>query len=254
MVEIETKREHRSMHQDYLLFAWHSLLDCSGDKVNPITSAYVNRPAIEAIRYSYDCLDASINFVLEQGKLNQLPITIRDNWLSRFLDRKWIELSLSDRIGILSFAWTMEPFWKTDDQFQLYEDLRKVRNGLTHPKPFGREVTSEVLREQSENECKISRQIGEDRLLKPDWLVAPNKAIASFNQRPDKLGKEDAEIAFEILLHHLSRFEELFFNNRTTWFGVYDKASKQGLYPKNLLNAMNCRFKQIWETGSSKNL
>lgn len=247
MGEIKTEREHRSIHQDYLLFAWHSLRDCSNDKVNPKTSAYINRPAIEAIRYSYDCLDASINFVFHLGKLKQLHITIEENWLSRFLCRKWDDLSLSDRIGILSFVWTKKAFWKTKKQLQLYEDLRKVRNGLTHPEPFGSEVTYEVVREQGDRECEIRRQIGEDKPLKQNWLVTPKKAIASFNQRPDKLGGKDAEQALEILLHHLSRINHLFFKDRSSWFSIYDKENKRILSPKLLLETMNCRFKKIWK-------
>jgi len=249
MVKKKTVREHRSIHQDYLLFAWLSLRDCSNARADPITSAYVNRPAIEAIRYSYDCLDASINFVFHLGKLKQLPITIRESWLSRFVYRKWEDLSLSDRIGILSFAWTKRAFWQTEKQFRLYEDLRKVRNGLTHPEPFGREMNYEVLREQGDRVgfyCEIRRQIGKDRLLKPNRLVDPNKAIASFNQRPDNLGKKDAEQALEILLHHLSRINDFFLKGRSSWFSIYDKENKRILSPKLLLETINCRFKRIW--------
>src|SRR5262249_13210469 len=136
--------------------------------------AILDRNIIDTIRYSYDCLEASIEFVYHMGELKQLPVNMQDNWLSRrYLKGKWNSLSLSDRIGILSYAWTGENFWRTESQRQLFDDLKKVRDGLTHPVPFGTELEEEILLEQEiENGAFLTKAqpLGEPKQIGSDSM------------------------------------------------------------------------------------
>jgi len=125
-------------------FAISSFRECEKGQNKPSFGAMLDRNIIDTIRYSYDCLEASIEFVFHMGGLRQLPIKTQENWLSRYLKRKWRELNISDRTGMLSYAWTGQNFWLTDNQHQLFEDLKRVRDGLTHPVPFGTELEEET--------------------------------------------------------------------------------------------------------------
>ena len=125
MSQTITEHTWRSLHNDYLRFAILSLRACDQSHSEP-SYLYADRHVIDTIRYSYDCLEASIEFIYFLGEQKQLPIIIQDNWLSRSLKRKWSNLSLSDRLGMLTFAWTGHAFWENDTQFQLFADLKKV--------------------------------------------------------------------------------------------------------------------------------
>lgn len=250
MEEVTTERAWQSVHSDYLRFAMLSVRACEEGENASTTSVYVNRHVIEAIRYSYDCLEASVEFVFHMGRLNQLPIRLSENWLSRHMSRKWRSLSLSDRLGMLAFAWTGESFWQTGHQFQLFEDLKRVRDGLTHPRPFGTEREFEIITHEETADgiiYTVRRPVGEGKEIDPDWLVHGSRAVAQFESSPDKLERKDAEQALEILLRHLIRLEEIFFQRRTTWFGFYDDSVDCLLSTEELLETINCRFEQAWQ-------
>ncbi len=227
----------QSLHSDYLQFAIISLKACREDENTTTAGAFVNRNVIEAIRYSYDCLEASIEYVFNMGSIRQLRITIPDNWLSRYMDRKWGNFSLSDRIGMLTFDWMDQSFWKKKEQFRLFLDLKKVRDGLTHPIPFGEE---EIKNENGE--------IIREKPLKPDWLIDASKSVANFELSPDRLGEKDAEQAIEILLHHLIRIENLFFGGRNTELCFYDSEQQKIITTEEMLGIIKCRFNTIWES------
>lgn len=72
MGEQRVVREWRSFHQDYLQFACDSVLATrASDPSNlvraPLNRAAVNRHALEAVRYSYDALEASVEFVFRKA-------------------------------------------------------------------------------------------------------------------------------------------------------------------------------------------
>lgn len=250
MGDVIKKHIWQSIHSAYLRFAVFSVRACDQSETDPSNYVYVNRHAIEAIRYSYDCLEASVEFVFHIGCLNQLPVTINDNWLSGHVGRKWRSLSLGDRLGMLTFAWTGKSFWQTKHQYQLFEDLKKVRDGLTHPIPFGTEIETEIItQEKTPNGVYTeSRQIGEGKQLKPDWLVYQRRAVAQFGVSAGSLERKDAEQALEILLRHLVRLEDIFFERRTTWFGFYDDSTSRLLSTEDLIKTINCRFDQVWQS------
>jgi hypothetical protein len=229
------KTTYRSIHIDYLRFAVMSYRDCKNESNRSSASAFISKNVIESVRYSYDCLDALVKFVFFLGDNDSLPIIIDDTWLLRYIRRQWNTLSLSDSIGILTYAFTSESFWQNEEQFQLFEDLRKLRNGLTHPKPLGKKVFQD---EQS---------IRTEELLEPNYLVH-SKPIANFHSSPDLLDHTDAEKAFEILLHHLIRIQNLFFQNSwPTQFAYYDEIDKKVLSTKQLLQSIHCRYLKYWQ-------
>lgn len=250
MGDVIKKRLWQSIHSDYLRFAVLSVRACEQGTADSTAHAYVNRNVIEAIRYSYDCLEASVEFIFHMGCLNQLPVTLNDNWLSRYTKREWDNLSLSNRIGMLTFAWTGENFWQTEYQYQLFKDLKKVRDGLTHPIPFGTEIETEIITQEvtTNGVFTESRHIGEAKQLKPDWLVHQSKAVAQFEPSVKRLERKDAEQALEILLRHLIRFEGIFFRRRTTEFSLFDDSTNRLLSTEDLLGTINCRFEQAWKS------
>jgi hypothetical protein len=117
-----------TFHQHYLQYAFDSLMKLKNE---------INlRNIIEVIRYSYDCLEATAEFIFDSGINKQFTFKLPDNWLAKYIERKWNDLKLSDRLALLSYSWKNEEFWKTKEQFQLFVDLKKMRDGLTHPGHF----------------------------------------------------------------------------------------------------------------------
>jgi hypothetical protein len=233
MKEIQ-KISYNSVHTDYLRFAFLSFQKCKTDGAKS-SFPYINRNAIETIRYSFDCLEASIKFIFFMGSQKQLPITIPENWLIRYMQRQWSALSLSDSLGLLSFAWTEQAFWQNVQQYQLFDDLRKLRNGLTHPKPLGTVVYKDTEAPRTE------------KMLDPYFLVH-SKPIAKFHNSPHLLDISDAEKALEILFHHLIRIQGLFCQGLwSTQFSYYDETNKTILSTNKLLQQLHCKFAKYWE-------
>lgn len=249
-----TEQHWRSLHNDYLRFAILSLRDCDQSPNEP-SHVYADRHVIDTIRYSYDCLDASIEFIYLLGRGKQLPISISDNWLSRSLNRKWSDLSLSDKFGMLAFAWTSEAFWQHDKQFQLFADLKKVRDALTHPIPFGTEIEFEIIsdevtvKDQVYRSGKLAgkglRPTGKIKYLKRD-LIYSKESVANFTDSADGLQKSDAEKAVEIMLRHVIRLEDLFFGRRTSFFAFYETSENHVYISEELLQIIKCRFDGDW--------
>jgi hypothetical protein len=198
-----------SIHTDYLEFAVLSLQACQESISESNLGVCLNRNVIDTIRYSYDCLEASVEFIYHMGLLKQLPIAIQDTWLSRNLQRKWNNLSLGDRIGMLIYAGVGQTIWRSDNQYKLFEELKRVRDGLTHPVPFGTELEKEILLQQELEDGIVftkSRPIGEPKQIGSAIMNFSSKAaVADFNRNPRLLGNADAEKALEILLCHLSK-------------------------------------------------
>lgn len=250
MSTVEKTQSWRSIHTDYLGFTVVAYRTCQEKSPVPTTGINLHRHAIDAIRYSYDCLESAAEFVYHMGRLKQLRISIPVNWLTRYVERNWKNFSLSDRIGILTYGWTGEQFWLTDDQFRLFQEWKKVRDGLTHPVPFGTELEQEILLRQELEDgstltqtCLISspKQVGADSMV-----FSSQSTVAQFSQNPLSLVEEDAAKALEILLYHLVRMEDIFFAGRSTWFSFYESASNSISKTKELLGMMTCKFAEIW--------
>ena len=94
-----TSTSNISRHSNYLGFAVQAAA------VRP----YANRPfgipvsrsIIDAIRYSFDFVDASAEYAYQLMKGGPDGDTRPDNWLRRYIDREWKNLRLSDRLGLL---------------------------------------------------------------------------------------------------------------------------------------------------------
>src|SRR5688500_17663636 len=97
-----TEERWESLHQAYIQFAFSPMQDYRRDGAHSSHIGFADRRAIETIRYSYDALAASVEFIFHCGEKNQLRIPIKNNWLARHLRRKWKELALADKIGLLS--------------------------------------------------------------------------------------------------------------------------------------------------------
>lgn len=245
------EKSWRSIHLDYLHFA---VLSFQASLKAPAASppgVCLDRHVMETIRYTYDCLEATVEFIRHMGLLKQLPVEIHENWFSRYLEHNWEQLNLSDRIGILAYAWRNQRFWQTEKQLQLFEDLKKVRDGLTQPIPFGTEIEQEIITRRELNARQIRSQsqlAGGSRPARSERpFLGTKKAVAEFEPNPIHLGKADAEQAIEILLCHLLRFEEIYFGECPRWFSFYEDERQRLLSPKDLLEGINRRFKEIWE-------
>jgi hypothetical protein len=251
MANTSKEKSWRSIHSDYLHFAVLSFRACCEEPSPPAQDICLDRHAVETIRYAYDCLEAVVEFIRHMGLLKQLPVEIQENWFSRYLERNWEQLNLSDRIGILAYAWSSQRFWQTEKQLQLFEDLKKVREGLTQPIPFGAEIEQEIIARRELNARRIRSQsqlAGGSRPARSErQFLGSRKAVADFKQNPVLLGKADAEQALEILLCHLVRFEEIYFGECTRWFSFYEREKQALVSPKDLLKTLNRRFKAIWE-------
>src|SRR5262245_60365241 len=123
----------RTIHLNYLEFAVLSFRACC-EETSP-SKAGLSRPVVDTIRYAYEGLEAATEFIRHMGLLKELPEPLQENWLSRYLDHNWEQLSLSDRMGVLAYAWLGQRLWQTEKQFQLLEDLKQVRESLARPLP-----------------------------------------------------------------------------------------------------------------------
>jgi len=253
MAERAKERTWRSVHEDYIKFAVLSYRASRRATSDPNLSSYLNRNVIDTIRYSYDCLEASVEFIHQMGLLKQLPVDVPDNWLARYLHRRWDGLSLSDRIGMLTCAWLRAEFWQSHGAYQLFAELRRVRDGLTHPVPFGTELEREILRRQEFQDGSVfteSRPIGESTQIgKRKMDFGSKTGVAQFSRNPCLLGADDAERALEIMLRHLSRFERLFYGRTSTAFAFFDAETGGLRSPDDLLGAIGCRFESAWSAG-----
>ena len=218
----------QSIHTHYIDFALLSLKNAKPRDAGIADPIHFDRGTVEAIRYSYDAIEASIEFTYSMGKTAQLREPIGESWLSRYLDRRWKSAPNSEKLPLMAQAWRNEPFWKNDDQQQLFEDLRTLRGGLTHPRPYGVTVKGNT-----------------EKLLRPNWLVNKHPK-AGFAETPEGLGQEDASVAVEIMLRHLIRIEDLFFGGRDSFFSVFDRDLKDIVATTDLLDRTGRAFDCMW--------
>src|ERR1019366_10508648 len=96
-----TSTSNISLHSNYLGFA----VQAAAVKPYPKRpfGVPVSRSIIDAIRFSFDFIDASAEYAYQLKKSGPNGDTRTDNWLRRYIDREWIGLNLSDKLGLLSF-------------------------------------------------------------------------------------------------------------------------------------------------------
>ena len=216
----------------------------------------VYQEVVDAVRYSYDCLEATAEFVYNSGKREELPASIPSSWLTRYLDRKWQGLNLSDKLGLMAYAWTQSDFWESKAQYQLFSELKRARDGLTHTQPFATEYNMKLLSEEREGrlvlrqyavyqERDISRKRLEAKGLKSATL-SEKKSIAQFSPTPASLDRFDAEKAVEIMLLHLERVCHLFFRGDGRHFRVYGHPIHVECSCADARELIGRRFDHIW--------
>jgi len=246
--DLEVVREWQSPHWYYLKFAVESAELCRTESPTLPNASNMNRVAIEAVRYAFDTLDAATEFIHLLGLQSQLRFTPPDNWLTRYCEREWKAFSVGERIGILTFAWTGQSFWRDDKEFQLFEDLKKLRGALTHPRPAGierrRRVTAREVMGRLEGTTAVPD--GEPIILNPGHMTHGRRALATFATSPFALDSNDADQAVEILLCHLARCDEIFFGRSTTWFALNDPVNARPVPALELLRAWPRRLNAHW--------
>jgi hypothetical protein len=203
-----TSVENCTLHWAYLEFAIRSSAARASKKKPP--SIPVSRNVIEAIRYSYDFLDAAAEFAYARVKDGPDGDLRADNWLRRYVDRNWPSLSLGDRLGFISFSMSGQGFWFNDDQYSLFEDLKTMRNALTHPGIFGVETVQEFADLDSPALSSKRTVLGKMRRHK--------RSRGAFGEHPSELGRDDARKAVEIALRHAVRLDELLCRKGETYF------------------------------------
>ncbi len=223
----------QSVHTHYIGFARDSLQAATprGRSLDPVR---LDRATVDVILYSHAAIEASTETLWQHALTGQLAIRPSDTWALRFARRKWNDMSLADRLGFLAFSLRGEGFWKNPQQQQLFNDLRKLRDALTHARPVGLAM----------RQSKMLRSAYGVLPLQADRLVSPGKSIAEFAATPDALGKEDAEQVFEIMLRHLARLEEVCGIGAS--LSIFDAASVNILGPTELLATIATRFDAAW--------
>jgi hypothetical protein len=194
-----TSTSNISLHSNYLGFAVQAA------EVKPYAKrpfgVPVSRSIVDAIRYSFDSIDASAEYAYQLMKGGPDGDTRPDNWLRRYIDREWKNLPVSDKLGLLSFFHRGGGFWVSDAERVLFEDLKHVRNALTHPGLFGKTVEAEYPDFHAE-------PVWSETTIKGK-LKRGGVSHAGFAEHPEDLSVEDAKKAVEIALRHAERFEQL---------------------------------------------
>ena len=230
-------RVNTTLHWAYLEFAIRSSVATPSGKRPP--SIPVSRNIVEAIRYSYDFLDAAAEFSYHLARDGAAGDQRPNQWLSGYMDRTWTKFSLADKLGFLSFSRVSEGFWRTDDQRQLFEDLRRVRNALTHPGIFSIETVERFAELDGPPLSSTTASTGK----------MASRPSGAFANHPADLGKEDARKAVEIALRHAQRFAELFCPNGETYFSRIDPQTNKVQDPTTALAKMRRRhFDAVWTT------
>lgn len=230
-----TVRQNCTLHWAYLEFAIRSAAAKTSAKNKP--SIPVSRNIIEAVRYSYDFLDAAAEFIHELYTGAQLKNCGHRNSLASYMNRAWNGLSLSDKLGLLSFSCSGQGFWQTQDEFNLFEELRTLRNALTHPGIFGM---------QTENRfTKDSTVANSSRKIIYGKMHRTKSAVAGFAQHPDDLGRDDGRKAVEIALRHAERMEKLF-SPGFTYFSRINPRTGKVQHATKMLARMKRHFDGVW--------
>jgi hypothetical protein len=232
-----TSTSNISLHSNYLGFAVQAA------EVKPYATrpfgVPVSRSIIDAIRYSIDFIDASGEYAYQLMKGGPNGDTRPDNWLRRYIDREWRTLPISDRLGLLSFFHRGEGFWMSDAERVLFEDLKHVRNALTHPGLFGKTTEAEYPDFHADPVWSETTVKGKLKRMGPSH--------AGFAEHPEDLSVEDAKKAVEIALRHAERFEQLLGAKNAVLFGATNSKTGEVRAAAKILSHKKKRyFDAIW--------
>jgi hypothetical protein len=162
-----------SFHLDYFSLAVESCFACQQELQK---KWYLPRHVVDTIIYSYTCIDASIEYIYRSAEKGQFPsLKIPDTWGARFLARKWGNLSLNDKIGMMTYAWKNQEFWGNEGQFYLFLNLETIRDKLIHLEIYRLIHTEEIT-----NQNKEVRHISIDIATK-DFLINRSRTVAQFH-------------------------------------------------------------------------
>jgi hypothetical protein len=226
-----------SLHSAYLGFAIRAAAVKTSQK--RAQGIPVDRNIIEAIRYSYDFIDASAEYTYQLMKGGLSGDSRPQNWLTNYMDRRWNDLGLSDKLGLLSFIRCGEGFWRTDKQLGLFEDLRNIRNALTHPGMFGRKT--EAGYEDFDSPLPVTSKTTFSGKMKRG-----KSSIAGFAEHPEELENQDARKAVEIALRHAERFEQLLGSKNAVLFGRINSRTGMATAADVTLSRMRRHFDGVW--------
>lgn len=87
MTEIITRKLFISYHQAYLSFAVNAFKKSKNIPIDGFR--YFRQYEIDVVVYSYTCLQSAIELVFYEGLNKRLPITIKSNSLTHYVERKW---------------------------------------------------------------------------------------------------------------------------------------------------------------------
>ncbi len=221
------------LHAHFIRFAYDSLMQ-SKPRQTSVDWVRLDRATVDTILYSNVALEAAVESALLFAQIGHLSRPLTEWGKEHCSEHRWTSRHLFKRFEFFARALGDEPFWTNASQRQLFQDLRRLRNELTHSRPVGMELRrSNVL------------QALAVRLIEPDRQVNAGRCVANFVQTPDWLGREDAEQAFEILIRHLIRLEEI--GGIGLSFAIFDERTMEHLAPVNLLSKFTCRFEEAWE-------
>lgn len=230
-----TGRANTTLHWAYLEFAIRSVAAKTTGKKPP--SIPVSRNIVEAIRYSYDFLDAAAEFGFHIATGGSDGDVTMNKWVTGYMDRNWTACSLSDKLCFLGVSKGSDGFWRTEGQRHLFEELRRVRNALTHPGIFSFNTVEQFADFDGPPLSSTRTVTGK---MRPG-------AARVFVGHPADLGKEDARKAVEIALRHAQRLAELFCSNGETYFSRINPQTKKVQDPSSVLASMRKRyFDEAW--------
>lgn len=233
-----TSTSNISLHSAYLGFAIQAA--AVKPRAGRPCDIPVSRNIVEAIRYSFDFIDASAEYAYQLLKSGPDGDTRPDNWLRHYIDREWTKLSLADKLGLLSFYHRAEGFWTSENEHGLFEDLKHVRNALTHPGLFGKTTEAEFPDFDAPAAWSETTVRGK--------MKRGGKSVAGFAEHPEDLGVEDAKKAVEIALRHAERFEQLLGAKNAVLFGASNPRTGEKRAAIKILSRMKKRhFDALWE-------
>ena len=127
----------------------------------------------------------------------------------------------------------------SDDERVLFEDLKHVRNALTHPGLFGKTTEAEFPDFHAEPVWSETTVRGKMKRV--------GQSHAGFAEHPEDLGVEDAKKAVEIALLHAERFEHLLGAKNAVLFGAINPKTGAKIAATKILSRMKTRyFDTIW--------
>lgn len=232
----------RSLHLEYYWWAVDSAQACTDERN---ISTDINREAVEAVRYSYDAIEASAAEVFHLSSVGQLPRDKKPRQLAGNTKVEWGNSDLHEKLNQISREIEGSGFWQPTERFNLFADLKKARDALTHPRPAGVQIKERIDREEIRG--PVRRWWGTVLTKKPipkRGRLDSAKRRSVFSAVPAMLCRSDAERAVEIMLLHLVRLEDLGWGQATSEFGIIVEGKRMSA--RDLLATWQRSFAREW--------